>query len=141
MMNSLLSSSLIGVGIAQVILGFAHAFFKKYFNWDQELKPVNLLTRQIFYVHTFFIAFVVVLFGVLTIVCYQELLVPSKMALIITALLFLFWTVRLIFQFLVYSSKLWQGDPFRTVMHILFSLLWIWLTATYGFLFYLQLTS
>lgn len=131
-MTTYLSSSLIGVGIAQIVLGIAHAFFNGYFKWKQELSAVTLLTRQIFYVHTFFIAFVVGLFGLLTLCCYEELLSGSRLALLVTGLLFLFWTARLIFQFWVYSPKHWRGQPFRTVMHVLFSLLWVWLVATYG---------
>lgn len=139
MISTYLSSSLIGVGMAQIVLGIAHVFFKSYFKWKEELSSVSLLTRQIFYVHTFFIAFVVSLFGLLTVFCYEELIAGSKLALLVTALLFLFWTARLIFQFWVYSPKLWRGQPFRTAMHILFSLLWIWMTTTYGTLLYFQI--
>ena len=138
MISTYLSNSLIGVGIAQIILGTIHVFFKSYFKWKEELAAVNLLTRQIFYVHTFFIAFVVSLFGLLTVCCYEELLKGSKLALVVTALLFLFWTARLIFQFWVYSPKLWRGQPFRTAMHVLFSLLWLWMVVTYGGVLYYQ---
>lgn len=138
MISSYLSTSLIGVGVTQLVLGMAHVFFKGYFKWKEELAGVNLLTRQIFYVHTFFIAFVVSLFGLLTILCYEEMLTGSKLALFITALLFLFWAARLIFQFWVYSPALWRGQSFRTAMHILFSLLWIWMVVTYGSVLYYQ---
>ena len=96
------SYSLIGVGVTQILLGIMHIFFKSYFNWKEDLAGVTLLTRQIFYVHTFFIAFVVSLFGLFTIFCHEELLVGSKMAMVVAALFFLFWGARLVFQFLVY---------------------------------------
>lgn len=139
MISTYLSNSLIGVGIAQIILGIIHVFFKGYFKWKEEMAMVKLLTRQIFYVHTFFIAFVVGLFGLLTICCYEDLLTGSKLAMVVTALLFLFWTARLVFQFFVYSPKLWRGQAFRTAMHVFFSLLWIWMVVTYGTLLYVQM--
>ena len=44
------------VGLLLILLGLSHAFFNLYFGWQQELASVSLLTRQIFFVHTFFIA-------------------------------------------------------------------------------------
>ena len=43
------------VGILLVLLGLSHAFFNRYFGWERELAGVSLLTRQIFFVHSFFI--------------------------------------------------------------------------------------
>jgi hypothetical protein len=40
----------------------------------------------------------------------------------------IFWGIRLVIQFLGYSSKLWRGKRFETTMHIIFSILWIYLT-------------
>lgn len=44
------------VGVLLVLLGLSHALFNRYFGWAQELAGVSLLTRKIFFVHTFFIA-------------------------------------------------------------------------------------
>jgi hypothetical protein len=43
------------VGILLVLLGLSHVFFNRYFGWERELADVSLLTRQIFFVHSFFI--------------------------------------------------------------------------------------
>jgi hypothetical protein len=42
-----------------------------------------------------------------------------------------FWFFRLLAQFFAYDSAIWRGNPFRTRMHITFSTLWIYVTATY----------
>ena len=52
-------------GLVLILLGIAHAFFGSRFNWKQELQRLSLLNRQIFYVHTFFIALVVTMLGIL----------------------------------------------------------------------------
>ena len=49
-----LSMNLRIVGILLVLLGLSHAFFSRYFGWERELADVSLLTRQIFFVHSFF---------------------------------------------------------------------------------------
>ena len=51
------------VGALLVMLGVSHAFFNRYFGWERELASVSLLTRRIFFVHTFFIGLGVVLAG------------------------------------------------------------------------------
>jgi hypothetical protein len=43
-----------------------------------------------------------------------------------------FWLCRLFAQFLVYDSEIWRGRRFYTTMHVAFSLLWVYVVATYG---------
>jgi glucan phosphoethanolaminetransferase (alkaline phosphatase superfamily) len=43
----------------------------------------------------------------------------------------IFWTTRLFIQFFGYSSALWKGKTFETVMHILFSILWLYLSVVF----------
>ena len=45
----------------------------------------------------------------------------------------LFWFCRLVIQFFGYSSSLWKGKPRETAIHVLCSLLWVSLTAVFGF--------
>ena len=52
------------VGALLLALGLAHSMFGRYFNWRRELAQLSLLTRQIFLVHCFFIALLVVMIGV-----------------------------------------------------------------------------
>lgn len=47
------------VGLLLVGLGIAHGFFDRHFGWRRELSKVSLFTRQVFYVHHFFIALIV----------------------------------------------------------------------------------
>jgi hypothetical protein len=53
------------IGGLLILLAMLHLIFPKYFNWKQELSSLSLVNRQIMYVHTFFIAFVVFLMGLL----------------------------------------------------------------------------
>jgi hypothetical protein len=43
-----------------------------------------------------------------------------------------FWLCRMLAQWFAYDAAIWRGNPFRTTMHVVFSALWIYVTATYG---------
>jgi hypothetical protein len=118
------------IGILLIVLSFIHLFFPKYFNWKEELKPLSLINRQMMMVHTFFIALVVFLMGLLCLTSAPELL-GTKFGKTISLGLGVFWTIRLFIQFFGYSVDLWRGKIYETVMHILFSLLWTYLSVVF----------
>jgi hypothetical protein len=118
------------IGILLIALALVHIVFPKYFNWETELKPLSLINRQMMIVHTFFIAFAVFLMGLLCLTSSSEL-VNTAFGKKISLGLGVFWTVRLFIQFFGYSSDLWKGKKFETLMHIQFSLLWIYLSSVF----------
>ena len=78
------------------------------------------VTREILYVHTFFIALTVLLMGLL---CLSSagLLLTTPLGHRLCLGLAVFWTLRLFFQFFGYSAELWRGKRFETMVHIAFS--------------------
>ncbi|QES87873.1 hypothetical protein [Rhizosphaericola mali] len=118
------------IGIILIILAIIHFVFPKFFDWKEELKPLSLINRQMMYVHTFFIAFVVFLMGILCLISSNEL-INTQLGKTISLGLGLFWTIRFIFQFLVYSPKLWKGKYFESIVHIAFSILWLYLSVVF----------
>jgi hypothetical protein len=120
------------VGVLLLLLGLSHAFFDRYFGWKRELALVSLFTRRVFFVHTFFIGLGVVLVGAGSFLYAGALLRPGVLSRALLAGMTLFWFCRLLAQFFAYDSALWRGDRFRTFMHAAFSMLWCYVTATYG---------
>jgi len=118
------------IGVLLIVLALVHAIFPKYFSWDKELKSLSLINRQMMTVHTFFIAFTVFLMGLL---CLNSAtaLVETNLGKTISLGFGIFWSVRLVIQFFGYSSELWKGKKFETSMHILFSIVWIYLSAIF----------
>ena len=115
------------IGILLIGLAVGHTAFPKYFNWNKELKSLSLINQQMMKVHTFFIALVVLLMGLLCITSATEL-IETNLGKRISLGLSLFWGIRLLFQFFGYSSELWKGKKLETIIHILFSFLWTYLT-------------
>ncbi|TMI87719.1 MAG: hypothetical protein E6H08_19015 [Bacteroidetes bacterium] len=118
------------IGVLLLILALLHFSFPKYFNWKQELSLLSVMNRQMMYVHTFFIAFVVFLIGVLCLTSSTELS-NTTLGKRISLCLGIFWLVRLYVQFFGYSSKIWKGKSFETVIHILFSIFWTYLSTVF----------
>jgi len=118
------------IGVLLIALAFVHIVFPKYFNWDKELKALSLINRQMMTVHTFFIALTVLLMGLLCLTSSAEL-IETNLGKKISLGLGVFWTVRFVIQFFGYSSDLWKGKKFETFMHIIFSLLWTYLSIIF----------
>lgn len=115
------------IGFILILLAIVHGIFPKYFNWQKEFSSLSLVNKQMMYVHTFFIAIVVFLMGVLCLTSSTEL-TDTILGKRICFGLGAFWTVRLIIQFFGYSSELWKGKNFETSVHILFIFLWTYLS-------------
>lgn len=118
------------IGVLLIVLASIHIFFPKYFKWKNELIPLSLINKQMMTTHTFFIAFVVFLMGLLCLTSSTEM-IETHLGNKIAFGLGLFWSVRLFFQIFVYSKKLWKGKIFETVIHVTFSMLWLYLSSMF----------
>jgi hypothetical protein len=119
------------VGWSFIALAFVHAIFPRYFNWSQELKSLSLINKQILQVHTFFIALTVGLMGLLCITSANELCTTILGKRVALGLCF-FWCCRFVIQFVGYSSILWLGKLFETIVHIVLSIFWLYVTLVFG---------
>lgn len=111
-------------------LALLHGIFPRHFRWREEMQAVSLLTRQILYVHTFFIALAVFLMGILCLTSGPEL-IGTSLGRKVSGGMFVFWFARWLIQFFGYSSKLWRGRRFETAVHVLFCVLWGYLSGVF----------
>ncbi|HVT82780.1 MAG TPA: hypothetical protein VHM90_19235 [Phycisphaerae bacterium] len=120
------------VGALLFVLAALNLVLPRKFSWHTELQRLTLLTRQIFIVHCCFIVLVLILMGALALFFAPLLLDHSPLARLVLSGLALFWGVRLFFQWFVYSPKLWRGNRLNTTMHIVFSAVWLYFSATFA---------
>jgi hypothetical protein len=120
------------LGILFMMFTLLHVFLPKRLNWSEELPRLSLLNRQIFLVHTFFIALVLMLFGALTFFFTDALLERTTMARAILAGFVAFWSARWIVQVFVYDRRLWRGHRFNMAVHIVLVCFWTYCVVTYG---------
>jgi len=120
------------VGVLMALLAIANLFVPGRFNWREELSRVSLLNRQIFQAHSVFIVVLIVLMSALFLTCAEALLEPTRLSRAVLIGLTIFWGLRMLMQWFFYSPRVWRGNRFNTVMHGVFSLGWIYVTAVCG---------
>jgi hypothetical protein len=118
------------IGWLLILLAFIHVIFPRYFNWKTDLAPLSLINREMMYVHTFFVALVVFLMGILCVTCSTEI-VETALGKKLALGLCVFWTIRFFIQFFGYSAELWKGKRFETVVHVLFSGIWAYISVVF----------
>lgn len=118
------------IGVLLIGLALMHIPFPKQFRWKEELRPLSLLNREMMYVHTLFIALMILLMGFLCLFSSNDL-VSTQLGRRVSLGMGIFWVTRLFIQFFGYSSELWKGKVFETTMHILFSILWIYFSVIF----------
>ena len=120
------------VGVLMALLAIANLFVPGRFNWREELSRVSLLNRQIFQAHTIFIVLLIALMSALFLTCAEALLEPTRLSRAVLIGLTIFWGLRMLVQWCFYSPRVWRGNRFHTVMHGVFSIGWIYVTAICG---------
>ncbi len=117
-------------GLLQLLLGIMHVGFPSYFKWKHDLSSISLINRQMLYVHTFFLALVLLLMGISGL-CWPRLFLSIETGSILSGGYAIFWLLRLGFQFFVYKRALWKGKTIETAIHVFFSFLWLYFTVVY----------
>lgn len=118
------------IGLALIALSLVHVIFPRYFDWRRELSALSLINRQMMVVHTFFIALTVMLMGLLCFFSASDLL-NTRLGKHICLGLGIFWGIRALVQFFGYSPKLWRGRAFETMVHVFFSMFWMYMTGVF----------
>jgi hypothetical protein len=120
------------VGVLMAWLVGVNLFVPKICRWREELERLSLLNRQIFQVHGLFIVLTLGLFSALLLTTADALLEPTRLSRAMLTGLTIFWGLRMLMQWFFYSPEIWRGHRFNTVMHYLFSALWIYVTGVFA---------
>ena len=120
------------IGVLMAALVVVNLFVPRRFRWREEMARLSLVNRQIFQAHTIFIVLTVAMFSALLLTSADALLEPTRSSRAILAGLTVFWGLRMLMQWFFYSPAIWRGDRFNTVMHGVFSIAWVYITATFA---------
>lgn len=121
------------IGVLLISLALLHIVFPSYFEWEKELQTLRTINKEMMVVHTFFIALVVLLMGILCLTSAKELS-STVLGQRIAIGLAIFWVCRFLIQLFGYSSTLWKGKKFETFVHVLFTALWLYMSVIFIFL-------
>jgi hypothetical protein len=121
---------IVGLVMASLVLINLHVPAR--FHWREELSRLSLLNRQIFQAHSVFLVLMLGLFSALLLTSAADLLEPTRLSRAVLTGLTIFWGLRMVMQWFFYSPEIWRGNRFNTVMHYVFSVTWIYVTAVFA---------
>ncbi len=86
--------------------------------WQTPIAQMPLLVREVFWVHTFFVALTCAIFGSITLRFAHDIAQPTHdLVRWFAASIGLFWGIRAVMQWSWYSSSHWRGLPAKTIAH------------------------
>ncbi len=129
------------VGALMALLVVMHLFVPARLRWREELARLSTINRQIFQVHTMFIVLLLAMFAVLFVVYAESLLEPGPLSRAVLTGLTVFWTLRLLTQWFVYSPEVWRGNRFNTAVHAIASVVWIYVAGVCGTALWININS
>jgi hypothetical protein len=129
------------VGVLMAALVVVNVFVPRRFHWGEELARLSLLNRQIVQAHAVFLILTLAMFSVLLLAGSEALLEPTRLSRLVLAGLTGFWGLRMLMQWFFYSPDIWRGHRFNTVMHGVFSVVWIYVTTVFAVAVWTQFTQ
>jgi hypothetical protein len=100
-------------------------------NWREDLAKLAPFNRKLMWVHGGFAVLTIAAFGALTIVLHNEMLSGERAALSLAAFIALYWITRIVVDFAYYEHKDWPKGRAFVFGHLMLTLLFGFLAATY----------
>jgi hypothetical protein len=116
-------------GTLLMLLGFSHLTFGRILDWRSDLAKLSLVNRQIFLVHCFFIALLLIMLGALSAFGTSLLLERQPLARLILASSAVLWGMRLYVQWFFFDRSLWRESAANKAAHYLLTAFWTYLAA------------
>ena len=120
------------VGVVMASLVVVNLVVPGRFHWREEMSRLSLVNRQIFQAHSVFLVLTLALFSALLLTCGTALLEPTRLSRAVLFGLTVFWGLRMLMQWCFYSPLIWRGHRFNTVMHYVFSVVWVYVTTVFA---------
>jgi hypothetical protein len=120
------------VGVVMASLVVVNLVVPRRFHWREEMSRLSLLNRQIFQAHNVFLILTLALFSALLLTSGAALLEPTRLSRAVLGGLTVFWGLRMLMQWYFYSPLIWRGHRFNTVMHYVFSVVWVYVTTVFA---------
>lgn len=122
-----------------LVLSLLHAVFWRPLSWHREVANLSPLNGRVFIVHLFFIVFVLIALGLISLMRPDLLLAPSELGTLLLGGITVFWIARLLAQPLVFDAVMREGWTRSWMIRIGAMLLWLLYALIYGAAFLQQL--
>ena len=121
-------------GIGQLLLCAASLAIPRVLRWEDDLRSVNPLTRQVFWVYALYIWGTNLAFGLVSTFAADALLSGTPLATFVCGFMGLYWLVRVAAQFCWFDMSSAPSGAHVKTASVLLSTLFIYLTVVYGWI-------
>lgn len=122
-------------GAAHFLILFASFQVPYRLEWKTDLAQLMPFNRKLLWVQGGFTVLTIIAFGILTLMLHQELLRGDRAALALACFIGLYWTARIVVDAFYFSHVDWPKGHSFVLGHILLTLLFSTLAASYVALF------
>ena len=109
----------------------ASAMAPRALDWKNHLRELPRMIRQLFWVYGVFIVFMIISFGVLTLMHVDAILKGDTVARSLCVLIAVFWGLRLVVQLVVFDAKPFLTNAWRRLGYHTLTAAFLFLTAVY----------
>jgi hypothetical protein len=127
-----LDLALRAAGLSLVVLSVFHVVLWRTLDWGREIARLSPLNARVFAVHTFFIAFVLLALGLLSLFRPDLLLARGELARWLLAAVVVFWLARLVIQPLVFDPAMVSGWMRARLLRVGVTVVWALYVVVYG---------
>jgi hypothetical protein len=118
MNTELLETALRLAACGQLAIAWIGLMIHRWLDWREAIAQMPRLIREVFFVHTWFVALTCAIFGVLTWRFAPELAAgDAELGRWLCGAVSVFWGFRSVLQWTYYSSSHWRGRPGLTAIH------------------------
>jgi len=125
-------------GLAQIVLAIGSLVIPNILNWHSELIKVRPLIKQMFWTYAGYILGINLSFGLLSVFDSSDLINGSKLAIVITGFIAIYWMSRILVQFLYFDRTDFPTGKWNKLGEILLIALFIFLSIVYSLAFYIN---
>ena len=119
-------------GILHFGILLASAMVPKVLDWKASLEKLDVLFRQLVWVHGAFIVLVIIGFGLLSVVLAGDLACGTPLARGMCLFISLFWAARLVVQFFVFDAKPYLKTTLLKAGYHGLTVVFIYITVVYA---------
>ena len=123
------------VGAAHFVILCASFLVPYRLRWKEDLQQLMPFNRKLLWVQSGFTVLTIIAFGTLTLLLHRELLRGDRAAMGLACFIGLYWTARILVDALYFSHLDWPKGIVFVVGHMLLTLLFLALAASYLGLF------
>lgn len=125
-------------GLAQIALVMGSFAIPRILNWRGELAKVQPLIKQMFWTYAAYILVINLCFGLLSVFCSPELVNGSKLAMLLTGFIAVYWISRILIQLFYFDRAGFPTGIWHKVAEVALVALFIFLSVVYSWAAYIN---